>query len=196
MTSFEGKNVILELFYPAIESGDLDAYGKAKVEPGHFTFPSVGELSTGRVPIATSSVLISSSEIGIYYPTDEEGTTFVSGGFNGFVFDFSKIHNITGASVAVTDIPGVTNALVSFNSHEVALNMAGISLPFLASGFEPDIVMSVTFGKHHASAGASAALQMNHAIASFSANGNAPLLGAAPDHSANSAGMTLAPPGH
>jgi hypothetical protein len=148
-TGFDGDIVTLSVYYPNVISADLLLTGTETVVPGITTFPNILALASVNSPPPTVSLLgpsvdFNGSNIVIAYPSTEEGETTATGTFNGFVFQTAANDAaITGASIASSNIPGLTAADLSFTAHSITLNEAGLTLPGNAL---PSITIAASFG--------------------------------------------------
>jgi hypothetical protein len=157
-TGFDGDEVRLATYAPSIAPKNQVVSGTATVAEGTTTFPNFTALTRGpniAYSVVAASLAVSGDTMTFLYPASTEGHTFAGGAFNGYVLTEVKgpnvSGNIVGATLTSTDIPGLTQADLSFTPTSVALNVSGLTLPRLIPGA---IDITVDFASHHAGAAA------------------------------------------
>lgn len=142
---FDGDQVSLAAYYPEIAPTNIIGAGSATVAPGITTFPSFAALENGSdsTRLADGSLALSGDTMTFLYSSSEEGTSFIGAPFNGYEIQTAESDPaITAASIISTNIPGFTAADLSFSSHTVDVNVAGLTLPRDAPG---SIVLGFSF---------------------------------------------------
>jgi hypothetical protein len=148
-TNFNGDTVTLDGYYSAIAPADLDLTGTATVTSGTITFPSLAALSTGG-PVVGGSLTVSGDTMKFLYPQSEGGEQFAAGPINSYVLTDTSPNSpaILGATLTSTNISGLTASDLTFGTHNVDVNVAGLTLPTSAPG---SILITVDFAGQTAS---------------------------------------------